>query len=36
MNHDIDNPQDRDERLRGLINKGANLLVGPPARQSAW
>ena len=28
MNHDIDNPQDRDERLRGLINKGAELAGG--------
>ena len=28
MNHDIDNLQDRDERLRGLINKGAELAGG--------
>ena len=28
MNHDLDNPQERDERLRGLISKGAELAGG--------
>ena len=28
MNYDIDNPQERDERLRGLISKGAELAGG--------
>ena len=32
MDHDLDNPQERDKRLRVLINKGApNLRVEPPA-----
>ena len=28
MNHDLDNLEERDERLRGLINKGAELAGG--------